>query len=142
MTRLALGEELAALDALQWSADGQYLLLSGSTRSASAWLEVWAFPSDGADTGITRQDAAFVILLQLSGHQDEDAAAPLLPALPGVSAHSYLPRVALSDPHWLTGGQLELSYAYDGTDGVRRSGTLVYDAARGIVRSVSGSIYG
>lgn len=94
VTRLALDSRLTALDAPQWSADGQYLLLSGSTRSASAWLEVWAFPSDGADTGITRRDAAFDILLQLSGHQDEDAsAAPLLPALPGVSAHSYLPCV-------------------------------------------------
>ena len=140
VTRLALGEELAALDALQWSADGRYLLLSGRTRSTSAWLEIWTFPGDGADTGIMRQDAAD-ILLQLSGHRDEDApAAPLLPALPGVSARSYLPCVALSDPHWLAGSQLELSYAYDGTDGIRRSGTLVYDAARNIVRSVSGSI--
>ncbi len=143
VTRLALGEELAALDALQWSADGRYLLLSGKTRGIPAYLELWDFAPDGADTGITRQDAASSILLQLSGRRDENTlAAPLLPALPGVSAHSYLPRVALSDPHWLTGGQLELSYAYNGTDGVRRSGTLVYDAARGIVRSVSGSIYG
>ena len=142
VTRLALDSRLTTLDTLEWSADGRYLLLSGSTRGASAWLEVWTFPADGADTGIMRQDAAD-ILLQLSGHQDESApTAPLLPALPGVSAHTYMPRVALSDPHWLAGGQLELSYAYDGTDGVRRSGTLVYDAVRGIVRSVSGSIYG
>lgn len=140
VTRLALDSRLTTLDTLEWSADGRYLLLSGSTRGASAWLEVWTFPGDGADTGIMRQDAAD-ILLQLSGHRDEDApAAPLLPALPGVSARSYLPCVALSDPHWLAGSQLELSYAYDGTDGIRRSGTLVYDAARNIVRSVSGSI--
>lgn len=79
--------------------------------------------------------------MQLSGRRDENTlAAPLLPALPGVSAHSYLPRVALSDPHWLTGGQLELAYAYDGTDGVRRSGTLVYDAAWDIICSVSGTV--
>ena len=141
VTRLALGEELAALDALQWSADGRYLLLSGKTRGIPAYLELWDFAPDGADAGITRRNAASSILLQLSGRRDENTlAAPLLPALPGVSAHSYLPRVALSDPHWLTGSQLELSYAYDGTDGVRRSGTLVYDAARDIVRSVSGSI--
>lgn len=143
VTRLVLDGRLTALDVPQWSADGRYLLLSGRTNGASAWLEVWDFAPDIADTGITRCDAAVDILLQLSGHQDESApTAPLLPALPGVSAHTYMPRVALSDPHWLAGGQLELSYAYDGTDGVRRSGTLVYDAVRGIVRSVSGSIYG
>ena len=141
VTRLALGEELTALDTLQWSVDGRYLLLSGKTRGIPAYLELWDFAPDGADAGITRRNAASSILLQLSGRRDENTlAAPLLPALPGVSAHSYLPRVALSDPRWLTGAQLELAYAYDGTDGVRRSGTLVYDAARDIIRSVSGTV--
>ena len=77
--------------------------------------------------------------MQLAGHGNESTpAAPLLPALPGVSEAAFLPRVSLTAPHWLADGQLELAYAYVGTDGVRRTGTLVYDAACGAVRSVSG----
>ena len=139
VTRLALDDRLTAPDALLWSEDGRFLLLSGRTGGTSAWLEVWAFPADGTDAGIIRSDAATDVLLQLSGHGNESApSTPLLPALPGVSEAAYLPRVALTAPRWLADGQLELAYAYDGTDGVHRSGTLVYDAARGVIRSVSG----
>ncbi len=137
-TRLALDDRLTALDALLWSEDGRYLLLNGRTGGAAAWLEVWAFPADGTETGIVRSDAATDILLQLAGHGSESTpAAPLLPALPGVSEAAFLPRVSLTAPHWLADGQLELAYAYAGTDGVRRTGTLVYDAACGAVQSVS-----
>jgi len=31
-----------------------------------------------------------------------------------------------------------MAYSYEGTDGVRRSGTLLYDAAAESVRSVTG----
>ena len=141
VTRLALDDRLTALDAPLWAADGRYLLLSGRNSGAAAWLEVWAFPAGSTDTGIVRSDAATNILLQLAGHGNESApSAPLLPALPGVSEAAYLPRVALTAPRWLADGQLELAYAYDGTDGVHRSGTLIYDAARGVVRSVSGGV--
>ena len=78
------------------------------------------------------------ILVQLSGYEDsEHPTAPLLPALPGVAEHAYVPRVSLSSPRWLNSGDLELCYTYTGTDGVRRAGTLVYDTAAGHIRFVS-----
>ena len=51
---------------------------------------------------------------------------PLLPALPGTG---WLPQVSLSDVRWIGGShRLTMTYAYDGTDGLHRSGQLTYDA--------------
>lgn len=140
-TRLMLDSGLRAVDGIQWSADGRYMLLSGRTGSVpAAWLELWDFAPEGKGSPVRRTDISTGILLQLSGHGSDTPTAPLLPALPGVSERTYLPRVALSGAQWsASGDQLELSYAYDGTDGVRRSGTLVYDTHSGSVCSIAGT---
>ena len=138
-TQQPLDERIAAVTGLQWSADGRYLLIQGKTHSAApACWELWDFAPDGADSLVRREDISTDILVQLSGHRGETVSPPLLPALPGVSAHSWVPHVALSGAQWTNGHELTMTYSYEGTDGVRRSGTLLYDAAAGSVRSVSG----
>lgn len=135
-TRHALAEELTAVKSLRWSPDGRCLLLYGTSRSASLpdYLELWDFSTEP----VRRRELAVGILVQLSGYEDpEHPAAPLLPALPGVSERTYLPRVALSSPRWLSSGDLELTYSYTGTDGIPRTGILTYDTAAGHVRSVT-----
>ena len=135
-TRHALAGELTAVKSLRWSPDGRCLLLYGTSRNASLpdYLELWDFSAEP----ILRQEPTVGILVQLCGYEDpEHPAAPLLPALPGVSEYTYLPRVALSSPRWLNSGDLELTYSYTGTDGIHRTGTLTYDTAAGHVRSVT-----
>lgn len=135
-TRHSLARELTAVKSLRWSPDGRCLLLYGTSRNASLpdYLELWDFSAEP----ILRQEPTVGILVQLCGYEDpEHPAAPLLPALPGVSEYTYLPRVALSSPRWLNSGDLELTYSYTGTDGVHRTGTLTYDTAAGHVRSVT-----
>ena len=138
-TRQPLDERIASVIGLQWSPDGRYLLIQGKARSAApACWELWDFAPDGTDDPVRRKDISTDILVQLSGHKGETVSSPLLPALPGVSAHSWVPHVALSAPQWTSGYALTMTYSYEGTDGVRRSGTLLYDAAAGSVRSVTG----
>lgn len=138
-TRQPLDERIASVIGLQWSPDGRYLLIQGKARSAApACWELWDFAPDGTDTPVRRKDISTDILVQLSGHKGETVSSPLLPALPGVSARSWVPHVALSAPQWTNGYALTMTYSYEGTDGVRRSGTLLYDAAAGSVRSVTG----
>ena len=138
-TRQPLDARIAAVTGLQWSADGRYLLIQGKTRSAApACWELWDFAPDGAGSPVRREDISTDILVQLSGHRGETVSPPLLPSLPGVSAHSWVPNVTLSVPQWSSGHELTMTYSYEGTDGVRRSGTLLYDVSVGSVRSVSG----
>ena len=138
-TRQPLDERIASVIGLQWSPDGRYLLIQGKARSAApACWELWDFAPDGTDDPVRRKDISTDILVQLSGHKGETVSSPLLPALPGVSARSWVPHVALSAPQWTNGYALTMTYSYEGTDGVRRSGTLLYDAAAGSVRSVTG----
>lgn len=138
-TRQPLDERIASVIGLQWSPDGRYLLIQGKARSAApACWELWDFAPDGTDDPVRRKDISTDILVQLSGHKGEAVSSPLLPALPGVSARSWVPHVALSAPQWTNGYALTMVYSYEGTDGVRRSGTLLYDAAAGSVRSVTG----
>ena len=138
-TRQPLDERIASVIGLQWSPDGRYLLIQGKARSAApACWELWDFAPDGTDDPVRRKDISTDILVQLSGHKGETVSSPLLPALPGVSARSWVPHVALSAPQWTNGYALTMAYSYEGTDGVRRSGTLLYDAAAGSVRSVTG----
>ena len=136
VSRVQLPEHATDVTQMRWSADGRRLLLYGKSRDTSHpdYLELWDFSAEP----IRRQDPTADILVQLSGYEDpEHPTAPLLPALPGVAEHTYIPRVSLSSPRWLNSGDLELSYAYTGTDGARRAGTLIYDAAAGHIRSVS-----
>lgn len=119
-TAQPLGTRLHTLESLQWSADGQYLLLSGTTESRRqpAYLDLWDFSAYGQGHPLSRQVLDTEILVQLSG----------------VSEHSFVPDVALSDAVWIGGGhRLKLSYSYQDTDGLGRSGTLVYDADTGRV---------
>ena len=103
-------------------------------RAAGVYLELWDFSAEP----IRRQEPTVGILVQLSGYEDPaHPTAPLLPALPGVLDRTYVPRVTLSSPRWLSSGDLELSYTYTGTDGIHRAGTLVYDVDTGHIRSVS-----
>lgn len=136
VNRVQLPEHVTDVAQMCWSADGRRLLLYGKSRSTSLpnYLELWDFSAEP----IRHQEPTVGILVQLSGYEDpERPAAPLLPALPGVAEHTYVPRVSLSSPRWLSSGDLELCYAYTGTDGVRRAGTLTYDTAAGHIRSVS-----
>ena len=136
VSRVQLPEHVTDVAQMRWSADGRRLLLYGESSGgvSPVYLELWDFSAEP----IRRQEPTVDILVQLSGYEDpEHPTAPLLPALPGVAEHAYVPRVSLSSPRWLNSGDLELNYAYTGTDGVRRAGTLVYDTAAGHIRSVS-----
>ena len=132
-----LEARLHTLESLQWSADGRYLLLSGTTenRKQPAYLELWDFSAYRQGSPVSRQVLDTEILVQLSGYSTpETPTEPLLYALSGVSEHSFLPDVTLSDAVWIGGGhRLTLSYSYQGTDGLGHSGMLVYDADTGRV---------
>lgn len=136
-TAQPLETRLHTLESLQWSADGRYLLLSGTTESRRqpAYLELWDFSAYRQGHPVSRQALDVDILLQLSGYSTPDAPTePLLYGLSGVSEHSFVPDVALSDAVWIGGGhRLKLSYSYQDADGLGRSGTLVYDADTGRV---------
>ena len=132
-TRHQLDNRVTEMESLQWSADGRYLLLCGSTSNtyAPSYVKVWDFTADGEDGAVRELDIDVGILLRLAGYDDPAAPEPaLLPCLPGVSQHWWLPNVTLSGVHWIgSGHQLTADYAYDGTDGQRYTGTLSYDIA-------------
>ena len=101
----------------------------------------------GKDGPVHRDEITLDILQQLSGYDvyrpylaaDKPQPAnlfpqPMLPALPG---SGWQPIVTLSEVHWAGGvHQIAMIYAYDGTDGLRRSGELLYDVDTGTVLSV------
>lgn len=130
-TRHQLDSRVTGVESLQWSADGRYLLLCGTTGNtyAPAYVEMWDFTAGGEGDAVRERNLDTEILLRLAGYSDPAAPEPaLLPCLPGVSQHTFLPKVTLSGVHWIgSGQQLTADYAYDGTDGQRYTGTLSYD---------------
>lgn len=137
-TQRQLDSRVTGIESLQWSADGRYLLLCGVARNtyAPSYVKVWDFTADGEDGAVRELDIDVGILLRLAGYDDPAAPEPaLLPCLPGVSQHTFLPNVTLSGVHWIgSGHQLTADYAYDGTDGRCYTGTLSYDI---VAQSVS-----
>ena len=130
-TQHQLDNRVTGIESLQWSADGRYLLLCGTTSNtcAPSYVKVWDLTADGEDSAVRELDIDVSILLRLAGYSDPAAPEPaLLPCLPGISQHWWLPNVTLSGVHWAgSGRQLTVDYAYDGTDGQRYTGTLSYD---------------
>lgn len=132
VTRHQLDSRVTALDELQWSPDGRYLLLCGITDSqyAPSYVGMWDFTANGEDGAVQERCVDAEILVRLAGYGDpESPKAALLPCLPDVSQHRYLPDVTLSGAHWVENGKLAADYAYDGTDGRHYTGTLSYDVA-------------
>ena len=141
VTRQTLTGSPTAVDSLQWSADGRYLLLCGRTgsRVAPAYIHLWDFTSYDENDPAHETDLATEILVTLAGYGDPSApTAPLLPSLPGVTKNTFLPHVTLSNAHWLENEQrLGMAYGYNGTDGTRHSGTLTYDVRSGSITSLT-----
>lgn len=146
--RQALDEYMRSVEKLEWSADGRYLLIWGTADGSPATrLELWDFMKYGKDGPVHREEITLSLLQQLSGYDaywpylaaDKPQPAglspqPMLPALPG---SGWRPVVTLAEVRW-TGGahQLAMTYAYDGTDGLHRSGELLYDADTAAVLSL------
>ena len=130
-TQRQLDSRVTGIESLQWSADGRYLLLCGITSNtyAPSYVEMWDFTAGSEDGAVQERYLDSEILLRLAGYDDPTAPEPaLLPCLPGISQHWWLPNVTLSGVHWIgSGHQLTADYAYDGTDGRRYTGTLSYD---------------
>lgn len=146
--RQALDEYMRSAEKLEWSADGRYLLIWGTADGIpAACLELWDFMRYGKDGPVHRDEITLDILQQLSGYDvywpylaaDKPqpvnlSPQPMLPALPG---SGWQPIVTLSEVRWADGvHQIAMIYAYDGTDGLRRSGELLYDVDTGTVLSV------
>ncbi len=133
VTRHQLDSRVTALDELQWSPDGRYLLLCGTTESSyePSYVGMWDLSTSGEEGAVRERGIDSEILLQLAGYSDPEAPeTALLPHLPGVSKHWWLPDVTLSGVHWAgSGRELMADYAYDGTDRQRYTGTLSYDVA-------------
>lgn len=137
--RQELSEQLTSAEELSWSADGRYLLIrGGGSNGMSVGLVLWDFAKYGEDSPVYSNGITLDILQQLSGFDAYEGRIvdgqpwpdltlqPLLPALPGTG---WLPQVTLSDVRWISGShRLAMTYAYDGTDGLHRSGRLTYDA--------------
>ena len=130
-TQRQLDSRVTGIESLQWSADGRYLLLCGITSNtyAPSYVEMWDFTAGSEGGAVQERYLDSEILLRLAGYDDPTAPEPaLLPCLPGISQHWWLPNVTLSGVHWIgRGHQLTADYAYDGTDGRRYTGTLSYD---------------
>lgn len=137
--RQELGWGMTSAEELSWSADGRYLLIrGGGSNGKSMELVLWDFAKYGEDSPVHSSEITLDILQQLSGFDAYEGRIvdgqpwpdlilqPLLPALPGTG---WLPQVSLSDVRWIGGShRLTMTYAYDGTDGLHRSGQLTYDA--------------
>ena len=129
---------LTSVDSLSWSADGRYLLIQGAgSNGKSVELVLWDFMKYGKDSPVHSNGITLDILQQLSGYDvyqsylndtfspPDLAPEPMLPALPG---SGWVPVVTLSDVHWAEGvHEIAMAYAYDGTDGLHRSGVLRYN---------------
>lgn len=130
---------LTSVESLSWSADGRYLLIQGGgSNGKSVELLLWDFMKYGKDSPVHSNGITLDILQQLSGYDvyqrylndtfspPDLEPEPMLPALPG---NGWVPVVTLSDVHWAEGvHEIAMAYAYDGTDGLHRSGELRYDA--------------
>ena len=131
--RHQVDSRVTAVEELQWSPDGRYLLLCGTTNSkyAPIYVGMWDLSASGEDGAVRERGIDSEILVQLAGYSDPEAPeAALLPHLPGISKHWWLPDVTLSGVHWAgSGRELMADYAYDGTDGQHYTGTLSYDVA-------------
>lgn len=129
---------LTSMESLSWSADGRYLLIQGGgSNGKSVELLLWDFMKYGKDSPVHSNGITLDILQQLSGYDVYQSylndtfpppdlePEPMLPALPG---NGWVPVVTLSDVHWAEGvHEIAMTYAYDGTDGLHRSGELCYD---------------
>lgn len=129
---------LTLVESLSWSADGRYLLIQGGgSNGKSVELLLWDFMKYGKDSPVHSNGITLDILQQLSGYDVYQSylndtfpppdlePEPMLPALPG---NGWVPVVTLSDVHWAEGvHEIAMTYAYDGTDGLHRSGELCYD---------------
>ena len=129
---------LTSVDSLSWSADGRYLLIQGAgSNGKSVELVLWDFMKYGKDSPVHSKGITLDILQQLSGYDVYQSylndtfsppdlePEPMLPALPG---SGWVPVVTLLDVHWAEGvHQIAMTYAYDGTDGLHRTGELRYD---------------
>lgn len=129
---------LTSVESLSWSADGRYLLIQGGgSNGKSVELLLWDFMKYGKDSPVHSNGITLDILQQLSGYDVYQSylndtfpppdlePEPMLPALPG---NGWVPVVTLSDVHWAEGvHEIAMTYAYDGTDGLYRSGELCYD---------------
>lgn len=138
---------LTSVDSLSWSADGRYLLIQGAgSNGKSVELVLWDFMKYGKDSPVHSKGITLDILQQLSGYDvyqrylndtfspPDLEPEPMLPALPG---NGWIPVVTLSDVHWAEGvHEIAMAYAYDGTDGLHRSGQLRYDVDTETVLSV------
>ena len=131
-TRHQLDSRVTTVEELQWSPDGRYLLLCGTTKSSyePSYIGMWDLSASGEEGAVQERGIDSEILVQLAGYSDPEAPeAALLPHLPGVSKHWWLPDVTLSGTQWVGSGELTAVYAYDGTDGRHYTGTLSYDVA-------------
>ena len=127
---------LTSVESLSWSTDGRYLLIQGGgSNGKSVELLLWDFMKYGKDSPVHSNGITLDILQQLSGYDVYQSylndtfpppdLEPMLPALPG---NGWVPVVTLSDVHWAEGvHEIAMTYAYDGTDGLHRSGELCYD---------------
>ena len=129
---------LTSVESLSWSTDGRYLLIQGGgSNGKSVELLLWDFMKYGKDSPVHSNGITLDILQQLSGYDVYQSylndtfpppdlePEPMLPALPG---NGWVPVVTLSDVHWAEGThEIAMTYAYDGTDGLHRSGELCYD---------------
>ena len=142
-TRRQLDSSVTGVESLQWSPDGRYLLLCGTTGStyAPTYVGMWDLSADGEAGAVQERRVDTEILVTLAGYSDpETPETALLPHLPGVSKHWWLPNVTLSGIQWVGSGELTVDYAYDGTDGRHYTGRLSYDVAArsvGILRQSS-----
>lgn len=138
---------LTSVESLSWSSDGRYLLIQGGgSNGKSVELLLWDFMKYGKDSPVHSNGITLDILQQLSGYDvyqrylndtfspPDLEPEPMLPALPG---NGWIPVVTLSDVHWAEGvHEIAMAYAYDGTDGLHRSGQLRYDVDTETVLSV------
>ena len=136
--RQQLEWSLTSVESLSWSADGRYLLIQGGgSNGKSMELVLWDFMKYGKDSPVYSNGITLDILQQLSGYDVYQSylndtfsptdlePEPMLPALPG---SGWVPVVTLLDVHWAEGvHQIAMTYAYDGTDGLHRTGELRYD---------------
>ena len=126
---------LTSVESLSWSTDGRYLLIQGGgSNGKSVELLLWDFMKYGKDSPVHSNGITLDILQQLSGYDvyqsylNDTFPPPDLEPEPTLPGNGWVPVVTLSDVHWAEGvHEIAMTYAYDGTDGLHRSGELCYD---------------
>ena len=125
-THLPLTDNPKVLDHNPFSPDERYLLLIGKLRGGDYYLRLWDMKTYSKEDPVSQRDIAKEVLLTISDDCTSDTTNTLsLPALP-LDA-SLLPCVELDHATWMAENNLRLSFSYNGTDGVRYSGTLIYN---------------